>query len=80
MSKLEELTMEVPVKIKLQDLIDHGNLDEEVVLNTIRGLERTQQSVEFTFKVIETLAFDLLEDMEAADIKQSLKEIRKKIK
>lgn len=71
----------VQIEVSLSDIINGlANRPEKDVRNAILQLDLTQQDADFTMEVITSLTISLRKDLGAEDMKDFLKDLRKKVK
>jgi hypothetical protein len=78
---MSELNPQVPIDVSLDDIVyGLANQGCAVVENAILQLDLTQQDADFTMDVITKLAISLRKDLGYEDMKEFLKDLRKKLK
>lgn len=72
---------QVQVDVFLDDIIyGLANQGESVVRSAILQLDLTQEDADFTMEIITQLTLSLSKDLSSADMKEFLKDLRKKVK
>lgn len=75
------MTDRVPVDVSIDDIVyGIATQGSPVVSYVIQQLDLTQQDADFTMDVITQLTVSLRKDLGAADMKEFLKDLRKKVK
>lgn len=71
----------VQIEVSLSDIINGlANRPEKDVRNAILQLDLTQADADFTMEVITALTISLRKDLGAEEMKDFLKDLRKKVK